>query len=487
MKGIVLFIIAALAFYISINVFSVFELQSRSNTESTTVTIHKGLVNTPKPASPIMPPMRWTLPPEYDYFEPFYDGLALVWNERGEACFIDTLGNVAIDHPTILSQTFFGLQSFAEGLAPVLMFKDIKQANWDWKFGYINRSLRVVVGPRYEYAGHFSQGLAPVNFEKNGLVGFVNKAGETVIEPAFTYIDTIDYQFKHGVAWVCVKKLWGLIDTTGEFLLYPRFDKVYPFVNGFSAVEEKLRWGFVDTLGKIVVPLKYDGVNFFSNGMAPVMLNERFGYVNSTGKEIVTTQYEKATVFDGGCGRIKMNNRWGLVNTSGKVIVQPHFEAISGFENGLAIYVMNGMYGYIDNRGKSLTDNSYEDGYMFYQGIALVKRSGKWGYIDTTGKYLIKPKYLSAGAFVDNRAIIRNKANKFGFINIEGDVVIEPVFDAVKNFSGGYAAFLRNNKYGFIDTAGTVVIDPQFEETDDFMNGWARVMVNGKWGIIRMD
>jgi hypothetical protein len=57
---------------------------------------------------------------------------------------------------------------------------------------------------------------------------------------------------------------------------------------------------------------------------------------------------------------------------------------------------------------------------------------------------------------------------KWGFMNHEGKVLIEPKFDFVEAFSQGRAAAGINDLYGFIDPMGAWVIQPQFTDVLPF-------------------
>ena len=70
------------------------------------------------------------------------------------------------------------------------------------------------------------------------------------------------------------------------------------------------------------------------------------------------------------------------------------------------------------------------------------------------------------GKTSNNGLIAFKNNNKWGFVNEEGKIVIEPQYDNAKSFSYGLAAVYSKGKWGFIDKNNEVVIDYQFKDTD---------------------
>lgn len=66
----------------------------------------------------------------------------------------------------------------------------------------------------------------------------------------------------------------------------------------------------------------------------------------------------------------------------------------------------------------------------------------------------------------------------------DGSRPVQGGFDAAYCFYEGLAAVCRNGKWGYIDKNGNTVIDYQFEEARSFSGGQAYVKSDGKWGII---
>ena len=64
---------------------------------------------------------------------------------------------------------------------------------------------------------------------------------------------------------------------------------------------------------------------------------------------------------------------------------------------------------------------------------------------------------------------------KVGFIDPQGQWVIEPKYEQAEPFSQGMAAVKENGKWGYISPAGAYVIEPQFDRAFSFRNNRAPV------------
>src|SRR5438309_669023 len=82
---------------------------------------------------------------------------------------------------------------------------------------------------------------------ENGKYGYIDKTGRVVIEPQFTNAG----EFSEGLAYVEINDLYGFIDTTGSLVIPPQFDEVESFSEGRAAVSNSSgKWGFIDRDGK---------------------------------------------------------------------------------------------------------------------------------------------------------------------------------------------------------------------------------------------
>ena len=162
------------------------------------------------------------------------------------------------------------------------------------------------------------------------------------------------------------------------------------------------------------------------------------------------------------------------------------------FAEGLVPAMCDGTYHYYDEFAEEQF-GGYEMASMFQNGKAAVKKDGKWMLIDTKGK-VVSDKYAhivldASGKYVINEKILAaKKKGNYAIYNekmkekqkIDGtevDVLTED----------GWIAFCQKGKWGYMNLDGKVVIKPQYEAAKSFSNGMAAVKNGDNWGFINED
>ena len=344
------------------------------------------------------------------------------------------------------------------------------------------------INPRHNdnYADNYN--VAMIDEESDGKWGFIDKTGKIVVFPQYDAVEG----FREGLAVVEKDGKRGFIDKTGREVIPLRYEWAQSFENGLSAIEKSGKWGFVDKTGKEVVSPHYDNVYYFGEGLIGVIVDDQTGFVDETGKEIVSPRYDLGLNSCEGyyiyqvregflCTR--KDDKWGFVDKTGKEIVSPCYDFVYPFSEGFSIVLRNEKCGFIDKTGKEIVSPCYDDIQSFYEGFAAVQKNGKWGFIDQTGREIIPPSYEDAGRFSEGLATIK-KDGKFGFIDKTGRVIVQPRYDAVGIFIDGLAVVYVNEKGGYVDKKGKEVVPPRYDAVEAFCEGLAAVQKNGKWGYV---
>lgn len=81
----------------------------------------------------------------------------------------------------------------------------------------------------------------------------------------------------------------------------------------------------------------------------------------------------------------------------------------------------------------------------------------------------------------------RGKNGKFGYVDQNGNWVIEPKFDHAWDLQDGVSMVIIAGKYGFIKSDGSYLAEPIYDDAWSFNFGLARVKLNGEWGILKKD
>jgi len=232
------------------------------------------------------------------------------------------------------------------------------------KYGFIDKSGKVVIEPQFDRAGSFSEGFAWV--KKDDKWGFTDKNGKVVIGPQFDLVG----DFSEGLALVKIGFIWGYIDKNGKVVIEPQFNTVRDFSEGVACVEKDYKWGYIDKNGKMVIEPQFDWVRDFSEGFACVEKDGKLGFIDKSGKMVIEPQFDDAGDFSVGLEKVEKGGKWGFIDKSGKMVIEPQFD----------------------------------DAESFSEGFAHVKKDGKWGYIDESGKMVIEPQFDNVSAFSEGFA-----------------------------------------------------------------------------------
>lgn len=135
----------------------------------------------------------------------------------------------------------------------------------------------------------------------------------------------------------------------------------------------------------------------------------------------------------------------------------------------------SGKWGYETRTGDVAIQPQFNSAQKFSEGLARVELGYHFGYIDQTGKIVIHPNYLWGGKFCEGLARVRSVKKTFGYINKQGNPINKRPLDGALDFCEGVAPVMINNKWGYMDQNGEIVIEPQFDEAEKFDNGLARV------------
>lgn len=232
----------------------------------------------------------------------------------------------------------------------------------------------VSVNPQWENMKNLSNGL--VAMKKNGLWGFIDRRGRTVVDSMYTEIrswhaDCTAEVVKDGEAFTI-----DLSECAPN-----ESDK--PPIDGVT---------FPDTIPD-TTPELFSLT--FSEGVARVLEDGLWGFIDEAGTMVSEPQWECAWPFSEGMAAVKKNGLWGFIDRKGTVMIEPQWEFAFPFFHGFTKVKMDGKYGYIDQTGAVVSEPQWDAAHDFFDGRAQVTRNGKDYYIDINGSIIEYPPHTA--------------------------------------------------------------------------------------------
>jgi WG containing repeat len=296
------------------------------------------------------------------------------------------------------------------------------------KWGYMDKTGKVVIAPTYYGASPFTEGIARVQAfvvleGRASRVQYIDKTGKPLPNSQmYAYAEP----FSEGMALVVVagEKNYSYIDTSGKRVI-EQDRSAGPFSEGLAAVGHGHQFGYIDKTGQTVISFKFDNNQAFHEGLGAVEVGKKWGFVDTTGNFVISPQYEMAIPFRDGRAPVKLNGKWGYIDTNGKMVIATQFAEALGFRDELGQVKIDGKWGYVDKSGRMVIPAQYEMAQSHSEGLAGVKVQGKWGFVDTSGQMVVAPQFDECGSFTNGLVEVK-VGKKFGYIDKTGKYIWTP-------------------------------------------------------------
>ncbi len=191
---------------------------------------------------------RYTIEPRYIKARSFHEGVAMVQlpgteeqpgpvgyiDRRGQLAFLDKTGRVT------------DLGDFNDGLAAA----QVKLEDGSLRWGYIDKTFKLRIEPRFVAARDYTDGVAAVAVldpEEKPKWGYLDKRGQWLIEPMFDDADDFD----DTLTLVRVGEAIGYSDKTARRGIAPQFDFAEPYFRRFARVQAEPNFGYIDISGRV--------------------------------------------------------------------------------------------------------------------------------------------------------------------------------------------------------------------------------------------
>ncbi len=387
----------------------------------------------------------------------------------------------------------------------------------------INNRLEKIQNKAYDSIGIFNEGFAV--FKKDGKFGVMNSNAKVIVPPVkldiksvegFYYVQNANMRWdiydRFGVKknvnsyddigppdriFFPVKKggFWGLINRSGEELIYCVFDSLSVINSDKIAVKFKGLFGIIDIKGNWLVS---------PNEFPKTVINDQL-YFDTKGKqtrvrsfsgELIYFTDNPLTIYDqyfvealpnGNVWRISFS---GVIQSQRVSDVVPlkntqysEFEAIYPPSEGYYPIKKEGRFGFIDELNRLRIANRYDSLIAFSEGLAPFKLRGKWGYIDKDENIIIQPTYDMAEQFENGVARVLFNG-KYNIIHRDNRMQFNTGFETMDVLDQSRYMVSQNGQFGIINESGKVLINYVFDQLIDLKNGYYIVEKLGRMGVV---
>lgn len=311
--------------------------------------------------------------------------------------------------------------------------------------------------------------------KKDGKYGYIKSNGQEIIPAEY---DSIRMEKVGDLGKLCVymDEERNFIDENGSLI----FDSVGAFgANGLAAVKSGDWCGYVNEDGEPLGGFYYTEVgDFGDHALARVRYEERWGYLNELGVMVISPQYDEASDFnESGHALVRYASEYNFISESG----MEEYEYVEAFTHDTAIAKRDRVYGLVDRQGNLLTDVWYDLIYdePAYQkaGVFRARKDGKFVLLGEDGKERSEfYDYIFHSVAEEHVGLLPYRSgDKWGMMDVQGEVVIEPILEEVWDFSSnGVWETIFEGKTRLINPEGNTIVERAYDEYEDTRYGGAK-------------
>lgn len=275
------------------------------------------------------------------------------------------------------------------------------------------------------------------------------------------------------------------------YQLFPQYTEA---VNGYYTVSSGTVWSSMDLDGEVLDDSDYFYMSRIGeDGIALQISEEKSEFVDreKVVRGFCSKKVKEAGIYaEGKIAVIDKKDQYTYINLDGRSL-DVKFEEAGAFQDGTAAVKKNGKWGIIDDKGNFIMNPEYQDIKLDLalnyrsKGIVIAKQKGVYQFYDKDWKAIGDFSCEEADICLEDGVIAFAKNGKWGFVKMDGTILMEPQYEQAKSFSNGLAAVKKDGKWGFIDKDGQMVIEPQFLEAGYF-NERGNCMVSLEEGYYRI-
>lgn len=372
-------------------------------------------------------------------------------------------------------------------------------------YGIINIKGTTIIKPEYENItadGYYSK---DTKYSKAGFIlrtktdngykfGYATYNGKVVLEPIYNEVNRITEieDDKNVYLLSSTNGKYGLTKNEKQIIENEYEDIVYDKTSNLLIVNKDEIKGVYNIEGKIIIPIDYTSITIGGDYINAIKDETRVIF-DISGQKLDTDITSHLKVSDNYSIIIDKDNNYNIVDNSNNKLLNDKYVYIEFFKDNLFIATQENRTGVIDANGKIIVPLKYGT-VQKIEKVDLLEaaeiENGKIDLIDEKGNILegledaslekndeyIKiyskddAKYFKLDGtqveykelYPSNSLYAKKQNGKWGFVNSNGNTVVDYIYDMVTEQNGKFAGIKSGELWGVIDENGNVILEPKY-------------------------
>lgn len=242
----------------------------------------------------------------------------------------------------------------------------------------------------------------------------------------------------------------------------------------------KDKWGFCDRNKNLVIGCIYDYVTRFYYGLAIVRKSRNYYFIDQSGKivSLIYKSFVDSDFEDEGKTRIELAR-----------FIKPAFEdEVEQFQYNYLVIRINNEFERtlvkIVSKQAFILPYKVSPNASFSEKLIAININSKYGYISVNGELIVPAIYDSAANFEEGLALVHLN-DKCGFINKLGTIVIPIEYDSCYDFSSDFVIAKKSDVYRILNRKGEEILLPKYSYVGGFVGGLAHVNKTTRTGRLQ--
>lgn len=349
------------------------------------------------------------------------------------------------------------------------------RAKKDGKYGVINVKGVILVHAKYDYIrgdGYTNNDSAKeagyivgVRTDAGMMYGALDRTEKELIKP--------EQETLYRVTEIKDENTYMVASQNGRYAVYKNKENLtdYKYIRiDYSnsgrcfIVQKNKTYGVVNLDGKIVVPEEYDALL-----VVGIYINAYKGddsYIfDLNGNKVEDTRYTSLAETSTGRFYISIdgNYKYGLVNKNKEVVIPNEYDYISEVSKSGLLIATNGNDVTIYSAGGSEIISVEDADYRIMGDYIHIDTPDESYYLTTDGK-----KVTNKTVYMENQLFADKQGQKWGFVDLKDNTQVDYIYDQVTEFNEfGFAGIKKDGKWGVINQDGLVILEPTYEIYND--------------------